>query len=585
MQKKITLAVVIVLIVGAIVYLQNPDLLQSSPTLPETSGANAVDVALGLVSNPSADEVGLDVGQAAPDFALKNLDGGVMRLSDFRGEKSVLVNLWASWCGPCKVEMPDLEEVYQKHKDELVILGVDLQESVSDIKAFLENEVSVSYPILLDDMGEVANGYNKFTQPTTFLVDKNGIIQARKFGAYVKEELESAVEKLLEVEASPESLNNNQTGDTQLAANTSVEVITSNLAGKYFGGGEQKQLGIEVDLGNVPHLADLDMSKFLLGCPVVDCIQSIDAPRFDSVEETTWMQDDHLIISVDYNGLSRAYPTGILNIHEIVNDDFADTPVIVNYCPLCYSATAFVAPTIEGEVARFGVSGRLLNSDLIMYDRVTGSFWSQIERTVIVGPLTGKAPELEFIPVNMTTWGQWRAAYPDGQVLARPTFADFLGNKPPRTPDAENPRLRTDYTVYPYQTYETNNFDIRFPVDIVDRRLNNKDVVIGVDVEGVFKAYPKLTIEAEKLINDTIDATPIVLVYDEFSGAISVLERPSSTALSLENGELTDGASRWTLNGQSLTGGSTLEPVFSMPLFWFSWQAFHPNAELYLSES
>jgi len=585
MQKKIMLAIVLVFIVGAIVFLQNPDVLQQ----PTTSDGTPVDMPLGVVANPSGDNVGLEIGKAAPDFALQNLDGDVVKLNDFRGKKFVAVNLWASWCGPCKVEMPDLEDVYQKHGDELVILGVDLQESVADINAFLKNEVSVSYPILLDDKGEVAAGYNKFTQPTTFLIDKNGVIQARKFGAYVKEELEAAIEKLLNPDTpdrnafGEEAQNTNTLPETTSAPKPEVEVLAGNVNRNYFFAAEQRQLGLDVDLENVPYLASLNLDKFLMGCPLVDCIPSIDTPTYITVEESNWMQEDHLIIAVSYNGINRAYPTGILNYHEIVNDDFAGTPMIVNYCPLCYSATAFVAPTIEGQVAQFGVSGRLYNSDLIMYDRVTGSMWSQIQRTVIVGPLTGRAPELEFIPVNMTTWGQWARAYPDGEVLARPTYGDFLGGKPPRTPGVENPRLRQNYEVYPYQTYETNQFDIRFPVDIVDRRLNNKDVVIGVDLAGNFKAYPKTTVVAETLINDEIAGVPVVVVYDEVSGEISVLTRSSSTTLTFEEeGILTDGTDRWDLKGQSLSGANGLEPVFSLPAFWFSWQAFHPNESLYL---
>lgn len=597
MQKKITLGVVLVLIVGAIVYLQNPDLFkQASPASDgnetvsnsnaSSSNNNDPNVDLGVIDNPPGDDVGLEVGKALPNFALRNLDGDVVKLSDFRGEKAVIVNLWASWCGPCKVEMPDLEEVYQTHWDDLVVLGVDLQETVEDINTFLEEEVSVTYPILLDDKGEVASAYNKFTQPTSFLVDENGIIQAKKFGAYVKSELEAAVEQLLNPDAVAENENQlgNDTADIGLTGERPVEVVTSNLAGKYFGRGEQAQLGIDVDLANVPHVADLDMSKFLVGCPVVDCIPSIDAPRYETVEETTWMQDDHLIITVDYQGISRAYPTGILNWHEIVNDDFNGTPVVVNYCPLCYSATAFIAPIINGEVAEFGVSGRLLNSDLIMYDRVTGSFWSQIERDVIVGPLTGKAPELEFIPVNMTTWGQWKAANPDGQVLARPTQADPMGAKPARNPDAGPDSFARNYNQYPYQTYPTNDFDIRFPVDIEDRRLNNKDVVIGVEIGEAAKAYPKTTVEEEKIINDTVAGVHIVLVYDEVSGGISVMQRPSSDPLSLEEGVLTDGSARWDWQGDSLDGGDSLTHVTSLPLFWFSWQAFHPNVDLYGTE-
>jgi len=192
-RRKIPLAITLLLIAGAILYLQNPRLLPA--WLGGGSGEN--DAVLGMIENPAQDQVGLEVGKAAPDFALRTLEGAVVRLSDFRGRQHVIVNFWASWCGPCKVEMPDLEAVYRQHKDQLVVLGVDLQESDADVRRFLSEEIQVSYPILMDDRGRVAQAYNKFAQPTSFLIDQQGIIRSRKNGAYTSEELQQRVQELL----------------------------------------------------------------------------------------------------------------------------------------------------------------------------------------------------------------------------------------------------------------------------------------------------------------------------------------------------------------------------------------------------
>lgn len=193
MRKKTLLAITILLIAGAILYLKNPGLLPAwLGGVPTES-----DVVLGTIGNPVQDQVGLEAGKAAPDFALRTLEGAVVRLSDFRGRQHVILNFWASWCGPCKVEMPDLEAVYLQYKDQLVVLGVDLQESVADVRRFLSEEVQVSYPILMDDRGQVAQAYNKFAQPTSFLIDKQGIIRSRKNGAYTPEELQQRVQELL----------------------------------------------------------------------------------------------------------------------------------------------------------------------------------------------------------------------------------------------------------------------------------------------------------------------------------------------------------------------------------------------------
>ena len=142
------------------------------------------------------------VGERAPDFALRDLDGKIVRLSEFIGEKLVVLNFWATWCSPCVVEMPDLEEIYQKHMDDIVILGIDNQESLQVVNKFLDEEVNVTYPILLDSDGQVTLGYNIFAQPTTFFVDRTGFITPinqfpGKFGAFTPGELIDRINELL----------------------------------------------------------------------------------------------------------------------------------------------------------------------------------------------------------------------------------------------------------------------------------------------------------------------------------------------------------------------------------------------------
>lgn len=576
MQRRLTLVAIVLLIAGAILYLENPRFMQI--WFGAKNGATIV--AFGLVGNPAGDEVGLEVGKAAPDFTLPDLNGAPMRLSDFRGEKFVIINFWASWCGPCKVEMPDLEAVYQEHGDELVVLGVDLQESVADVKAFLKDEIQVTYPILMDEGGKVANGFNMFTQPTSYLLDKDGIIRDRKFGAFTAEELQDRVQTLLNTTPST-----SKTGSTQAKTFATSESATAvehgYLLEKFFGPGEIKQIGLDIDLKQVPYLASIDLERLKLGCPVVDCIASIDAPRFESVAQVDWLEDADLVIGVEFNGIARAYAVNILNWHEIVNDDFAGTPVVVSYCPLCNSATAFVAPVLQGEPARFGVSGRLYNSDLVMYDRVTKSMWSQIERKVIVGPLAGASPDLDFIPLDMVAWARWASEHPQGQVLARPTTLDPQGGKPPRHTDPADSRMTKDYNADPYRFYKTNNYDT-FGLKIEDRRLDNKTMVVGIEIAGAAKAYPRDIVEAEVLINDEINGIPVVLIFDEGTGKVSAFQRPSAAMMTLRDGQLSNGAGGWQLDGTPVPGtATTLQDVLSMPVFWFAWAAFHPGTQAY----
>lgn len=123
------------------------------------------------------------VGKLAPDFQLPSLDGQVVALSNLRG-KPVLINFWATWCGPCREEMPYLQQIYDGWSDQgLVLLTIDIQESPATIREFMQNH-NLTLPVLLDSRGSVTQRYNIIGIPTTFLIDKEGIIQAKKIGPF-----------------------------------------------------------------------------------------------------------------------------------------------------------------------------------------------------------------------------------------------------------------------------------------------------------------------------------------------------------------------------------------------------------------
>ncbi|MBA7693398.1 Thiol-disulfide oxidoreductase ResA [subsurface metagenome] len=123
------------------------------------------------------------VGKPAPDFQLPNLEGQVVSLSDFRG-KPVLLNFWATWCSPCRFEMPFIQSIFEESSDTgLVILAVDIGEAPSTVKDFIQSG-NFSFPVLLDTSQDVALEYNIRGIPTTFLIDKDGIIQEIRVGAF-----------------------------------------------------------------------------------------------------------------------------------------------------------------------------------------------------------------------------------------------------------------------------------------------------------------------------------------------------------------------------------------------------------------
>lgn len=352
------------------------------------------------------------------------------------------------------------------------------------------------------------------------------------------------------------------------------------LGKKYFDQMELERLGAEVDLERVPYRADVDLEDILLGCPEADCIPSIDAPRFESTE-ALWMYDNDLVVGVNFNGEARAYPISVLTRHEIVNDTFSETAVVISYCPLCRSATAFIAPLIAGQIARFGVSGRLYKSDLVMYDRVTYSLWSQIESRVIVGPLAVASPVLQRIPVDIASWGAWKSAHPNTLLLARPTTADAVGGQSALSDDPAKSARLFDYSEDPYRRYQGNDADT-YGLEVQDQRLPNKAVVIGVEVEKNAKAYERSVVEQEGLINDTVQGVPIVVVYKADADQVLAFQRPSEKELILEDGVPNENNVQGSWEGNSIVvAGVPLEPIYSLPVYWFAWAAIYPETELY----
>ncbi len=131
-----------------------------------------------------------EVGHPAPDFTLKDLDGNLVRLSDLRG-KAVFINFWATWCPPCRAEMPEIEAVHQEYKDKgVVVLGVDISEPESTVRQYIQ-QGGFSWTIVLDGTGEVARDYQIAAIPASFFLDREGIIRAVNIGAMTKRAMEA----------------------------------------------------------------------------------------------------------------------------------------------------------------------------------------------------------------------------------------------------------------------------------------------------------------------------------------------------------------------------------------------------------
>ncbi|MEE8334013.1 MAG: DUF3179 domain-containing protein [Alphaproteobacteria bacterium] len=178
--------------------------------------------------------------------------------------------------------------------------------------------------------------------------------------------------------------------------------------------------------------------EIMSGGPGKDGIPAIDKPRFVPIQEMTtkkWIGDTEPVISVEIAGDRRAYPLRLLIWHEIVNDTVGGVPVTVTYCPLCNSAIVFDR-RIAGRILDFGTTGKLRNSDLVMYDRQTESWWQQFMGEAIIGDMTGT--RLKMLPARVESFARFRDRAPDGKVLV---------------PTGD---VRRNYGANPYRGYDTS---------------------------------------------------------------------------------------------------------------------------------
>ncbi|TNF18876.1 MAG: DUF3179 domain-containing protein [Rhodobacteraceae bacterium] len=177
-------------------------------------------------------------------------------------------------------------------------------------------------------------------------------------------------------------------------------------------------------------------AEILSGGPPRDGIPALDDPAFIAVSEETRIGAREPVITVALAGAPpRAYPIRYLTWHEIVNDVVAGVPIAVTFCPLCNSGITFDR-RVGDRVLSFGVSGKLRNSDMVMYDRQTESWWQQALGAAIVGEMTGT--ELATLPTWMESWAQFTARHPEGLVMAEPGWRRAYGQNPYRKYDSSS---------------------------------------------------------------------------------------------------------------------------------------------------
>ena len=145
-------------------------------------------------------EEGLEIGNVAPNFELQSLSGEIVKLTDYNGKK-IILNFWASWCGPCKVEMPHMQNYYNKNKEaknvEIIAVNMTSEErgGQKGIEKFVE-EYGLTFPILLDVDGQVMDVYNIITIPTTYIIGTDGVISQKILGPMDEKMINELIENL-----------------------------------------------------------------------------------------------------------------------------------------------------------------------------------------------------------------------------------------------------------------------------------------------------------------------------------------------------------------------------------------------------
>ena len=328
----------------------------------------------------------------------------------------------------------------------------------------------------------------------------------------------------------------------------------------------------------------VEWEEILSGGPPKDGIPAVDDPTFESVEAAgEWLSERDPVIMFEHKGEVRAYPLAILIWHEIVNDVVGGDPVAITFCPLCNASIAFDA-TLDGKALDFGTTGKLRNSDLVMYDRQTESWWQQFTGEAIVGEYVGR--RLNFLPSQVISFGDFAENFPDAQVLARPPASRNYGRNP-------------------YTGYDTNPGRPFLYTGDLDDRLLPTERVVGVELNGEVKAYPFSIASEEGAINDELGGVPIVVFHKTGTasaldggkisenrdvGSAAVFDRrlgdQTLTFSANGDGTFTDAetGSTWNILGEATNGdlaGSQLEQVLSFDHFWFAWSGFFPDTELY----
>ena len=300
-------------------------------------------------------------------------------------------------------------------------------------------------------------------------------------------------------------------------------------------------------------------SHAVSGGPPKDGIPSIDDPSFVDSGDVDFLEPGDPVFGVERNGVRKAYPQKILVHHEIVNDHLGDLPVAVTYCPLTGTVLGFE----RGETT-FGVSGRLINNNLVMYDRETETWWPQILATSIPGPWNPdpEIASLREFKLVWTSWERWQDAHPETQVLSRETGSvRNYDNDPYGSYNPPGGYYTSENTLF--GTLET------------DDRFDRKRVFFGARTAAGAVAFDTSTLLEDGVMTGELDDTPVVAVADQPLQTGYVYLNPSRRTVTVDDDTIIVG------DTSSEPNSLPLERIHTFDAMWFAWHGYYPETSVY----
>jgi len=295
------------------------------------------------------------------------------------------------------------------------------------------------------------------------------------------------------------------------------------------------------------------------GGPGKDGIPAIDNPGlWNATQADDYLEEGDIVFGVYHDGEAKAYPQRILVWHEIVNDTVGNKPLSITYCPLTATAIGF-----ERGSTTLGVSGNLINSNMVMYDRETDSYWPQILAVGIRGELEGRA--LKEHRVIWTTWRNWKQRHPDTTVLS--TNTGYMRNY-----------QRDPYGQYnPPTGYYAVGSGRMFPVLNESRGFPDKHTILGFRTSDLAVAVDMDYLRNRKIIRHRHDENNFLVVYDPELDTGWVYR--DDQAIDIDHDRIS-----FTSSGPQVSAISQLTPVNAFKAMWFAWVAYYPDTVVLRSD-